>query len=359
MLQSSVAHDAGLPQPAFPIESSAEDHSEAPYEELPKWYAYQDPLQWYVAEQQLPVRGFHQLPEQLYGTRFPGRKVAKVIAYELGNQYGQLSIGADCDVLARDGTLCPQVLYPGKVLSPAQQAQLLAIAESPPRYFEHRPGRALARATTRCGQEVTTAFVFYDSREVPVGLVNLHGQCQSWQLVPAPRDTWRGLAGMRPEESAVLERLCQELELDTCKAPLLSAAKMPQEPPRALALRLLPAVLQDRKGYTNGQSLAHTTSIERQRLCLWAWRGATVATTALHGSAVTPGTRFSEDRSPLTLQFLSLQECVTRFPNCEETVEESMDALTKVLLALSLSRVTAPTRCVFGIAVDPFGGANH
>lgn len=87
-------------------------------------------------------------------------------------------------------------------------------------------------------------------------------------------------------------------------------------------------------------------------MCLWAWRGIALASTALHGTASIPGTRFWVGDGG-SLGVLSIDECVARFPDCLETAADAMNALGGTLSALAQGSVALPPKCTFGLAIAP------
>ncbi len=281
---------------------------------------------------------------------FPGFSVARIRAFDLG--YGEYADALEdkCDAVTDRGTLCPQVIAPGKTLSDEQQARLMAIVKNPPEFQKFGSYRR-GRPRFRCFDEPATVFIFYDSNDNPGGIVTLTVGCLSWQFQPAVFGTWEDFEGLFEEERPVIHSLCDELEMRGC------GTHPPKHPPRQepiiRARRLLPGVLEPPPSIDEAKPLSDTTSAERLTLCVWAWRGIQTASIALRSKQETaaPGFVFTERGNSSALEMLSIDQCLRRFPaECRNNTSKEIEGLRTLISALAEGRVVIPPTCLFGIA---------
>ena len=165
--------------------------------EIPKWYRSIDPMNSYLLHPQVAPKGFRPLKARIRSRLFPGQPYSEIWGYEIAID-SSIQMQPGCEQLARDGTLCPNVVYPGRQLDAAQTKQLLSIAEHPVDSVEtvanpDGSGHTLRRARLRCGEPVAM-FVFVDASRRPVGIVSVDEGCVQWSFQPAPKDAWEGLA---------------------------------------------------------------------------------------------------------------------------------------------------------------------
>jgi hypothetical protein len=221
------------------------------FTEIPRWYRTLDPLSTYYFHPQAPPKGYRPLPERIRSEYFPGKEVAEIWGFEIGTR---TELAPHCALLARNGTPCANVIFPGKRLDSGQMAQLMSIARHPLDAYEvvkesNGAGHTYRRARLRCGDEPTAMFVFYDSRQRPVGVVGVDEACSQWSLWPAPRDGWVGFAASLKNEQQILVQLCGGLDLQTC-APTENAYGAASDEERKAAIAseqraLLPLLLRE------------------------------------------------------------------------------------------------------------------
>lgn len=335
-------------EPASPIGSET-------LAELPESFRFRDPFHWYGLHAQPKPARYNNLPPKLSGGVFPGQAVSEVRAFELGSQEEALHyFDESCEVLRRDGTLCPHVLYPGSLLTAEQTARLLRVVAAPKavRVVSNAAvPHSVSRPTLRCGDAPGTAFVFYSRQGAPVGVVTLGAECQTWELLPAPQGGWEGHAALTQEELDVFQPLCEELGLSSCSASVLttpsaSASRSEQ------ARQLLPSLLAQRPQLPL-QTLKDVPAGQRPLLCTWARRATVFAGYVRYGA---PGndaelTPSGESRS---LQLQGLATCLAAdWSTCATSTEEAFTEVSRVLTAYSEGRVEFPRTCVFGVATVP------
>lgn len=329
------------------------------FTEIPRWYRIFDPLSSYLLHAQTAPRGYRPLPEQTRSPLFPPKAFSEVWGYEIGATRG---FAPHCDMLARDGTLCANVMYPGKQLDEAQTSQLMSVAHHPLYIIESvvspdGGGHAISRARTRCGSEPVAMFVFYDKQHSPVGVVSVSPECSEWSLWPAPKDAWVGFAATQPDEQRVLSQLCVGLDLGSC-APTGEGSSLPDSWPKTDAERaatrraLLPLLLREWPELDEAKPLANTSIVERQRACAWFARSAAVAF-----RLVLPSSSWSwgndgagvVDDDGRALQLEGFDECVKEFPTCSGTVGAARACITRHLEHFWDRDETCHTECVWGI----------
>lgn len=324
--------------------------------EVPKWYRAIDPLSTYHFHPQVPPPGYRPLPDRIRGPFFPGSEFSEIWGYEVSATYAP-----NCSMLARNGTLCPNVVHPGKRLDEAQTKQLMSIAHQPLDEVERRDDTgqvtrfARSRVKTRCGDEPVAMFVFYDTRLRPVGVVGLDEDCSEWSLWPAPKDAWPGFALTQPSEQRTLSQLCIELDLHTCapsgQGSLGSDARPKMDAERkALQQALLPLLLREWPAVDENKLVTEATPFEREQLCAWYARSAAIANSLFSrvGSWSFSGVSV-EDEQGRTLRLQPSDECIENFPSCSGTIAAGRACIMRHLEKFWDRNETCHLDCVWGI----------
>jgi hypothetical protein len=342
-LASSVESDDAGTAPA--AEASVQ-----PYAELPRWYNRFDPLKWFVVVEQKAPKGYQGILQQIDHTPFPGKPVARIRAFERGLGESARSMRLDCEFLTAAGTVCPNVLFPGKTLSQAQQTRLLAVFGEAKRWMEQPGGHLMSRPRVHCGIEPGVAFILYDKSDSPIGEIQYAEGCQLINLQPMPPDGWDDFVSVTLLEKDTLRALCNELELDTCRDDPVPWSEIyaPTRPRQAL-----PLLLRDAPNIERDRILAQTTPLERRQLCAWVWRGIQTVYRSLPGSSldgVEAGTEFAERGASRALRLVSIDDCVRKFPvDCARLVSDVVNDLRQTLENLAQARIRIPEQCVFGM----------
>jgi hypothetical protein len=348
---SSPTYDQETSAPPKTLRPKAFFESEA---ELRSWYRAQNPLNWYGVYDQIPPHGFVPPSQLLLTATFPGNHVGYVKAFEVGGDETAKYFGDEClssgtaGVLAPDGTLCPEVLYGGKLLSREQATRLLAIAEAPS--AELAPG--MGRPTYRCGDLIDISFVFYSTEGVPIGLINIDSFCSTWQLIPSPARGLEGLAGQSSEEHRVISNLCSELDLESCKngRERSEQAAVYREHRKEVQEVLFRTVLSEAPPVRN-LPLKDLNHLERVRFCAWSRRALAAASRLRQASGV-PSARgtWTIEATGRTLQFVGIADCAKeQFEACTTTAKEAAAEARRVYQVLARDGVDFPAACTPGL----------
>jgi len=327
------------------------------FTEIPRWYRTLDPLSTYYFHPEAPPQGYRPLPERIRSEYFPGKEVSEIWGFEIG---ARTELAPHCDLLARNGTPCGNVIYPGKRLDDAQTAQLMSIARHPLDAYEvvkapNGAGHSLRRARMRCGDEPTAMFVFYNSRHRPVGVVGVDEACSQWSLWPAPRDGWVGFAVSLENEQQALVQLCRGLDLQTC-TPKEGAYSGLSDEERQTAIvqeqrALLPLLLREWPPVDESKPLAQVSQFEREQLCAWYTRSAALAV-SMFGRYPTwsfSGAGYEDDAAHKTLRLEAFEDCVKNFPQCPGTVGNARACITRHFEHFWDREETSHRDCVWGI----------
>jgi hypothetical protein len=322
--------------------------------EIPRWYRVMDPLNTFRFHPQPAVPGYRPLPQRSRSPFFPNADFSEIWGYEIGASYP-----LNCNLLARDGSLCPNVVYPGRRLDEAQSKQLVSIARHPtneigkitwPDGSQHPAVRPLSR----CGDEPVAMFVFYDQHHSPVGVVGVDEDCGQWSFLPAPKDAWVGFATTQDNEQRILRQLCLGLDLLTC-APKTSSGSSSEPRPNtdarmAIQRALLPLLLREWPGVDESKSVADASQYEREQLCAWYSRSATITASLFNriGSWLFSGLSLDDEQGH-SLRLQSHEECVENFPVCRGTVGAARACITRQLEHFWDRNDTCHLDCVWGI----------
>jgi hypothetical protein len=331
--------------------------------EIPKWYRVLDPLSSYYFHPQVAPKGFHKIPARSAGPFFPGRQYSEIWGYELGTGY---LTQTPCDQFAPDGTVCPNVVYPGKQLNENQAVRLMSIAHRPTNVVEKvvspdGSGHTTMRARLACGDPVAM-FVFVDAGHRPVGIVSVDEECAQWSFVPAPKDAWEGLACTNENEQRILLQLCAELDFDSCSSTKAARsyaddARNRRPPTReeqaALQQALLTLLLKDWPNIDEDRALDSTSAFEQQELCAWYVRSAAVARGLYQGSMSWgfSGLGFEDEETHHAIGFQDFEECVDKFPRCNGSIRDGRACIARHLEELWNQDETCHLGCVWGVSV--------
>lgn len=356
-------------EPHSPVEVAHEAAVERSGSEIPDWYGRYDPTCWYAAEVQRPPTGFSAKAESAHADSFPFGAFARVVAYDVGKQPAVTAarqIGHGCSIVASDGTLCPQLVAPGLVLSTAQIQALLSVTAVP-----QPPWQDEVRShACRCDFPIASAFVFFDAQDRPVAHLELFSTLQKWNIVPAFGGVASQAAATTAREREVLGQLCQELGLE-CRQQEpdqdVPAREEPRETARSaeasqrdFARRLLPRLLTFPEGVEEQRPLSLTTEAERRRLCAWHLRAIADSTQARLGYpwSHNPGATLAFAGADWSLGFQNFEECLSKFPSCDEPVSRALETLAAMHKRLGEEDgiPERPKGCVFGIEIGPAAG---
>jgi hypothetical protein len=311
---------------------------------------------------QVPPNSFVALSAVPPQRRFPGQAVAEVRAFDIGSEPGvnpSRCIGAHCSIVAEDGTLCPQLLAPGRSLSVDQVARLLPIVASP--YFVEPASPGPKRST--CSDESVSAFVFFDEEHRPIGYTTLSATARSWNFVPPLKGAPRCTKETAASERAVLSGLCEELNLrcfqQTSPGNDPPAAdnrshEQPTERERAEAARqLLLTLLPPPGDVPLDVPLKATREAERRRLCAWHYRAVSVATEAGLGYPWphNPDASIGRVGEAWELRLKNFEECLRGFPECDTVVGDAVKSLAYIYRSIADSMPEQRSGCVFGVEV--------
>lgn len=301
---------------------------------LPAWFRLWDPMRQFLVVPQKAPRDFQPLRAVSALRTFPERPFTEVWAYDRGRALID-ELATSCSVLAKEGTLCPDLVAPGIRLSAAQVESILSIASGPK--FEKKEGSAVRRrGRVRCPASPESVFVFYDANHQPVSTLSVGGTCASWQLRPAPRGSWEGMARLEENEKELIQHLCDELKLEGCRATPAPAGWEEAGPLHQAFTRLLPLVLAEPTGVERTKPLSSTTEADRRRLCGWYLRGAAVAARALLDIGFHSESSFFAPGEARGVHYRNFDRCIKQFPQSAETVGTATDCL-----GATLSRFTS------------------
>lgn len=327
------------------------------FTEIPRWYRRLDPLSTYHFHPEAPPKGFRPLPERIQSKDFPGKEVAEIWGFEMG---ARTELAPDCELLARNGLPCGNVVYPGKRLDSDQKAQLMAIVRHPLDAYQvekgpNGSGHSLRRGRMRCGDEPTAMFVFYDSHRRPVGVVAVDDTCSQWSLLPAPRDGWVGFAASLEPEQQVLVQLCRGLDLQTCASTEKVYAGLSDEDRKAAIVSeqraLLPLLLREWLPVDETKPLALVSQVEREQLCAWYARSAALAASLFgrYPAWSFSGVTYEDEEAHKVLRLEGLGDCVKNFPRCPGTVGNARACITRHLEHFWDRNEACHRDCVWGL----------
>ena len=266
----------------------------------------------FATRAQSAPKGFKPIPPKRAGA-FPGVPFAEVRAFNMG--FGGYAGSAGCELVAKDGTMCPSVTAPGTVVPKDEAARLLALVRDAKYWVEAGPGHKVGRAHTRCDFDPHHAFVFFDAGGAPVAQVEVCFTCGEWDALPHVDGIGDGPAMMRDDERAELVRLCASLHLGACV--LADRAKMEtieqatfaaHEAPADGTSPLLARALSRAPAIDPRRALADTTVEERRALCAW-W-------SSVWGAIPHPGTETYGCTSGRAFDVFDWAGCVASFPSC-------------------------------------------
>jgi hypothetical protein len=197
------------------------------------------------------------------------------------------------------GARCPSASYPGRELTTAQIAELLAIANMP----NDVPRAIMNSYSARFG------FAFFDAQGRPFAQALVNASVDKLVLSPG---TGSEIDTMMPARRERLKKLLTELELLEPEVPELDAllGEQQRQDGELFRLRFLPPSA----GVPTDVRLAALTETQKLRLCYW------------HASTgfVTSG-RGIECDDGLRMVGQDMQQCVSTFPVCDLTVGEAED----------------------------------
>jgi hypothetical protein len=351
--------DAASPAPeASPVDADAPAPLGADVIEMLRGIErLEDPNRMFLAIAQQPPRGFQPIPARRAGA-FPGTSYASIRAYSYRFDEG-LALAADasgpCDLVARDGSLCPTVNAPGRRLSAAQQERLMALVRGAVFFSESGGGASLGRAYTRCDFDPHVAFVWFDSAQRPVGQLEVCFGCDEWDTLPFVEGI-RGPSVMRPDEHEAVLGLCRELGLDGCffgdSSRREAFDRLRYAPPDSGSPSPILSWLARPPAVDLDQALATTSISERRSLC--AWYARRVAETL--NSRVEPDIHWTcEDGYRGSLE--SLSECVDSFPECSVQVREILECAAQSTICSRQGACASHPECLWGVraAADDAG----
>jgi hypothetical protein len=271
--------------------------------------------------------------------RFPFHGLGRVVAFELGGFNLDLS---PCYVVTNTGTLCPDLVLPGRELSGSQRTRLESIFDE--LSAENRPKTCIgARAAT---------FIWYDDANRPLAHLTVESGCVGWRIAPSPATSAEGHFAATPEETVTLSTLCNELGFSRCgltqNPPIQS-----DHPELKLARKVLPSALRMDLGVPAETSLANTTPVQRRRLCAWSAMTAQFAIQSAGFVLPRYTTTFEAAAGGDGVRFLGFGECLERFTTCSRAVGDVKSELERELLAFAESRLVLPKECNFGLVLVP------
>jgi uncharacterized membrane protein len=272
-----------------------------------QWRKEADPAQWFLSHPETPPQGFKQWPARSAGP-FPGRRVlAKVVAHRFaGDRYtpydSLLDVwvpGCGGDLLDRTGARCPSVSYPGRELSDAQRAELVAIANTPND----------VQRTVMSGENFKFGFLFFGEDERPFAQMLVDASVMKIWL--SPQVGKDAIDTMMPARRERLGALLAELELFRPESQELRELleKQYARDGQRIRLRYLPA----RSGVPLDSRLGALS--ERQKLALCFWRARTTV-------LPNPGSGFTCENGPRMIQ-QNVSQCVDTFPSCDVSVGDA------------------------------------
>jgi hypothetical protein len=309
----------------------------------------EDPNRMFLAITQQPPRGFQPIPARRAGA-FPGTPYASIRAYSYGFDEGLALAAAasgPCDLVARDGTLCPTVNAPGRRLSPEQQERLTALVRGAVFSTKSGEGESLGRGYTRCDFDPHLAFVWFDAAERPVGQLEVCFGCDEWDTRPFVEGI-RGPSMMHSDEHEAVLGLCRELGLDGCffgdSLRREAFDRLRYAPPDSGSPSPILSWLGRPPAVELDQALATTSISERRSLC--AWYARRIAETL--NSRVEPGIHWTcEDGYRGSLE--SLSECVDLFPDCSVQVREILDCVAQSTICSRQGPCASHPECLWGV----------
>lgn len=276
-----------------------------------RWRSELDTAHWFVSHPESMPKGFRPWPSSRRGP-FPGaQEPHKVVAHRfaLDRQKPGAALldgwvsGCGGGLVDARGARCPSVSYPGRELTPAQSAELLAIANTP----NDVPRTIMNSYSARFG------FVFFDADQRPFAQALVNASVDKLVLSPG---TGTEIDTMMPARRARLRTLLTELELLEPDVPELDAllSEQQRQDGELFRLRFLPPSA----GVPADVRLAALSDAQKLRLCYW------------HASSgfVTSG-RGLECDDGLRMVGQDMQQCVSTFPACDLTVGEAEDCMRR------------------------------
>ena len=273
-----------------------------------------DPRQLFFGREQTPPSGFRPLPR--WAKAFPGGKHAKVLAFHFANDRlypGPATLdgtqrGCGGSLVARDGTFCPSVQYPGRALTDMQAEALFQVVN----------GKDDREVVVMNGYNFDQGFVVLDARDVPVAQVLV--DADGMKILTTPRVSPHAVDDLAPPRRQQLRDLLREVGLWRAPDPVLTA-----ELHRQAALdgalhdaRFLPFS----SGIDRSTRLDSVSTRERASLCGWqqqVWLRGAPRSGADGGSIECP--------DGWKLGGLGYDSCIALFPACDRAVGDVEDCM--------------------------------
>ena len=169
---------------------------------IDEWHRMSDPDLHYGARPQ--ARPPHWKPFRHDGA-FSFDRVASIRAYPFRTGlFDEIEQTTHChDILARDGTFCPSVAFPGILLSDAQRDGLIALVNDVLHPRQRPP-------SFRCTFDPHHGFVFFDREGTPIAEIQVCFDCGQWSVSFASGSTQMG------DGEVGLRKLCEVLGLGDC-----------------------------------------------------------------------------------------------------------------------------------------------
>lgn len=245
---------------------------------------------------QKPSPGFHQRRALHRKWTADWVRTATVFTHRVGQAVLLDSAMPGCDeqILSTDGRICPSAVMPGRDLSPSQIAGIVASAQLP------RPNFVL-----RCEFNPHHSFVFYDKDGAAAADLRVCFECNEWSWNDGPPEQ------MPTGATEYLLKMCRELGLGACPSqePEEEASARFHDVYRAWLFSGAPERPSLAFDIPVSRRLRDMAALEKRKLC--AWR--ILETRSPDGG----GLEFGGGRS---FRFLTYNECVAHFPDCEETL---------------------------------------
>jgi hypothetical protein len=227
-----------------------------------RWAHAADPRSMFLFREQAPPIGYRGIPTRQAKT-FPSRAFSVIRGFRFGSdqtyprehRFDRFVPGCGGGVLAKNGTLCPSVEYPGVTLSPAQAEELLSIINTP-------KGAPLAIMN---GYHLVYGFVVYDGSDMPVAQALVTEHIDKLYTQPRLSDPFMGELGHGRETrlKALLGAVGFAVEsTEEQDALVRRQAQLDGDLGRA---RYLPTS----SGVDGARSMNDLSTAERARLCAW------------------------------------------------------------------------------------------
>lgn len=295
-----MAFEAGGPPPA--------PETLADYPALARFLQRSHPANWYLAREQKPVPGF-QVMAAPPGHDFRRVRVGRAVAYSFGFATFEPFFRHTDKLLMDDGTLAPFAVAPGRELTEAQTARLLAaLPQERPRVPK-----------VRCDFTPVWGVVFHSDEGAPlfdvrVGPDRIASNAGGSHLA--------GPMLMSPAIQSALWRVCEELDLPGCRrfervALDIELSLLPRDAEGRATSRSPDTMAWSASGLPRDNKLRDLTLPERRLAC--AWKSAASRYFADNGFVLRGGMAYECDNG-LTASNHEYEECVAEFPTCNSTV---------------------------------------